>query len=352
MGNEEQALSIIRSGSVDASFPAYILDGEDEYLIDGVLSLLRAAIIDEGFREFNLTRLECSAKTGYSEISDALLELPMLTQKRLLELHNPHKLRREVIEKTERTFNGTLEQGDNVVCLIYHREPGTSWQNKNNRDKFKTWAKDKALTISCSVNKQDIPRWIEFYLGLKGCSVSRSIVNEIQMRSGSSLADLKIQLDKLAVYAGHEPVTAEDVRAVIRRSTETKIWTYTEALTKGNLKDAVAACTSILEDDPQAESLSLLSYTNTYLRGIAQVFTLYKQYRGNITQICDAIPGKKENQIRGSLRDSKMWDEQGLAEAFESLHKTDLKLKNGADPILTMQKLTMRLAGRHGIKRR
>ncbi|MGM9998494.1 MAG: DNA polymerase III subunit delta [Candidatus Bruticola sp.] len=337
---KEDAVRLLESGKIESA-SAYILEGSDEYLTSKVLQMLRESIIDSDFSDFNHTSIDCTNSTKAADLIKALRELPMLADKRLLELHHYQNLSASTVGKIEETFKETIKDGSCVICLVSHDDA------KNSKSRLKNWAQDWAKEISCSISVYGIPRWISHFLKERGCRADSRALQELQNRSGSNLYELSVQLEQLVMYVGDKQlITAEDVRKTVRKSNEVKVWEYTDAVTGKDIKKAMLACASLLEDNAQRGSLTLLSYVNTYLRFLAQLQNLTKKYGCNLKTLAQHLPDKKEFQIRLSLEALRSWKEENLRSAFQNLCLADLRLKTGASPILTMQLLTLRLIGR------
>ncbi|MGM9992011.1 MAG: DNA polymerase III subunit delta [Candidatus Bruticola sp.] len=337
---KEEALRLLETRKIPSA-PTYILEGSDEYLTSKVLQLLRESIIDSDFSDFNHTSIDCTNSTKAADLIKALRELPMLADKRLLELHRYQSLSSSTVNKIEDTFKETIKEGSCIICLISHDDI------RNSKSKLKTWAQDWAQEISCSISLYAIPRWINHFLKERGCRAESRAVQELQNRSGSNLFELSVQLEQLVIYVGDKQlITVDDVCRTVHKSNEVKAWEYTEAVTSKNTPRAMQACASLLEDNAQRGSLTLLSYINTYLRSLAQIQDLTKKYGYNLKILAQHLQDKKEIQIRRSLEDLRSWREDHLRSAFQSLCQADWRLKTGASPILTMQLLTLRLTNR------
>ncbi len=337
----EDAMRLLETKKVKEA-TAYILYGGDEYLISETMRLLRDSVINADFGDFNYTRMECNSSTKTAELVNALRELPMLADKRLLELHSYQNLTESTVKKIEATFKETLQEGSTIICLISHDEA------KKSKSKLITWAQDYAQEINCNVSAYSLPRWAEFYLKNKGCKFKDSkAAQELQNRTGTNLLDLNSQLDQLALYVGDKKVIdTEDVRLVVRQSNEIKVWEYTKALTQKDYKKAMQVCASLLEDNAQRGSLTLVSFTNKYLRDLAQALDITSKYGFNANSLAQQMSDKRDFQINYLLKDLRSWKEANLRDAFHSLCQADLRLKTGSDPLLTMQLLTLRLVGR------
>ena len=337
----EDAMRLLETKKVKEA-TAYILYGGDEYLISETMRLLRDYVINADFGDFNYTRMECNGSTKTTELINALRELPMLADKRLLELHSYQNLTESTIKKIEKTFKETLQEGSTIICLISHDEA------KKSKSKLVTWAQDYAQEINCNVSTYNLPRWAELYLKNKDCKFKDSrAAQELQNRTGTNLLELNSQLDQLALYVGDKKIIdIEDVRLVVRQSNEIKVWEYTKALTQKDYKKAMQVCASLLEDNAQRGSLTLISFTNKYLRDLAQALDITSKYGFNANSLAQQMSDKRDFQINYLLKDLRNWKEANLRDAFHSLCQADLRLKTGSDPLLTMQLLTLRLVGR------
>lgn len=337
----EDAMRMLETKKIKEA-AVYILYGEDEYLISEVMRLLRSSIVDADFGDFNYTRLECNGSTKAAELVNALRELPMLADKRLLELHFYQNIAESTVKKIEKTFKETLQEGSTVICLVSHNEA------KKSKSKLITWSQDFAQEINCSVSTYNLPRWVELYLKEKGCKFKDSkTAQELQNRVGTNLLELSSQLDQLVLYVGDKKIIdIEDVRLVIHQSNEVKVWEYTKALTQKDYKKAMQTCASLLEDNAQRGSLTLIAFTNKYLRDLAQALDVTSKYGFNLNNLAQQMSDKKDFQINYLLKDLRNWKEINLRDAFHSLCQADLRLKTGGDPLLTMQLLTLRIVGR------
>ena len=337
----EDAMRLLETKKVKEA-AAYVLYGGDEYLISQTVRLLRDSVIDSDFGDFNYTRLDCTSSVKAAELINALRELPMLTDKRFLELHYYQNLTDSTVKKIEETFKETLREGSTVICLVSHDD------SKKSKNKLATWAQEYAQEINCNVSIYSLPRWIEFYLKDKGYKFKDSkAAQELQNRVGNNLLDLSIQLDQLMLYAGStKTISIEDVRQVVRKSNEIKVWEYTKAITQKDSSKAMQACSSLLEDNAQKGSLTLVSFTNKYLRDLAQALDITSKYGFTTNSLSQQMADKKDFQLNYILKDLRSWKEADLRDAFHSLCQADLRLKTGGDPLLTMQLLTLRLVSR------
>lgn len=323
----------------------YLVSGSDEYLAGQAVTAVRDARLDRDFSEFNYTRLECSAAMGAAPIVDALNELPMLTQYRVLELNNAHLLKPEVGKEVATALEKAVGFGQIVVTVVW---------KVTGKGKGAAALKDAAnrlgMTIDCSVNEETRALWVEQQLNRLGLKSSPSVVRAITSRTGNDLQNLATQLAKLAAYLGPgQTPTVNDITKLVNKSSETRAWELTAAIAKRDVKGAITVGNELLSEDKEGGVSGLLSYTNSYVRSIAQLRSLRDQFGDSPSVLAKYLPNKKPYAIRKSLEELDTWAESDLRRAFEALMRADLRIKIGGDPLLVMQLLILQLCRRRGV---
>jgi len=323
----------------------YLLTGADDYLRDQVLERLRREVLDPGFAEFNHTRIHCTASTRLSQLANALMDLPMMTDRRLVEILEAQALPTEVGKALVLPLQEAAASGGTVVALGW-RPAGRAGGSTSLKDA----AARLGLHVDCALAEAERPAWVQAALDRLGVRAEGAAVSEILKRTGSDLRHLASQLEKLALYAGPKArITREDVNRIVLRSTEVKTWELTAALGKRNLREAVRIAETLLEDGEQPGGL--LSYINSYLRSLVQVQALAARHGSSAAALAREMPGKKEFQIRKSLEEIRTWAPNDLHRAFEMLCRADLRIKTGGDPRLILELLLIQLCNRRGPSR-
>ncbi len=325
--------------------PVYLLTGADDYLREQVLERLRREVLDPGFAEFNHARIHCTASTRVSDVVNALMDLPMMTDRRLVEILEAQALPAEVGRALVVPLQEAAGSGGTLVALGW-RPAGRAVGSTS----LKEAAARLGLHVDCALAEADRPAWVQAALDRLGVKAEGSAVAEILKRTGSDLRHLASQLDKLALYAGPEArITREDVTRIVLRSTEVKTWELTAALGKRNLRDAVRVAETLLEEGEQPGGL--LSYINSYLRSLVQVQVLAARHGPSPAALAREMPGKKEFQIRKALDEVRTWAPVELHRAFEMICRADLRIKTGGDPRLILELLLIQLCNRRGPSR-
>lgn len=192
--------------------PVYLLAGPDDFLREQVLDRLRRELLDPGFAEFNHCRFHCTSTTKPAPLVGALSELPMMTDRRLVEIHEAQALSADAARALTAPLEEASRSGGTVVALCW-RPVGRGGGNSP----LKEAAARLGVHLDCTLAEADRPAWVQATLKRLGVQAEGAAVSEILQRTGSDLRHLASQLEKLALYAGPGVrIGREDVRKIGR----------------------------------------------------------------------------------------------------------------------------------------
>ena len=202
--------------------PVYYFHGAEEYLKDEALRHLIDAAVEPATRDFNLEMLR-AGDVGGEALGSLLATPPMMATRRMIVLKDVSALKKDA----RRILEQYLEQPASDIVLVLVAVAGA-------REDRLLLDRSTAVDFD-SLSGSRVPRWITHYAthDLR-CEITPEAVTLLQGAVGTDVASLKIELDKLASFAGggERPVIDEHAVAAIvgvRRGE-----------TLGDLLDAVA----------------------------------------------------------------------------------------------------------------
>jgi DNA polymerase III delta subunit len=332
------ALQFLASKTPSAG--AYLLTGGDDFLREAVLVRLRSELIDKDFAEFNHSVVRCAPNTRAAAISDALFELPMMCDRRLLELRSVQLLPPKLIEGLKADFVKAVESGSIAVVLSLESVEAAKKGQPRKTEFSWTDGLKGAVTIHCALEDKDVPGWISRRAQELGLHLG-STAGYLQERVGRDLRLLDAHLQKLRLYQGVEgSIGVPEIEKMVPLSVEVQTWKLTAAIGSKNVNNAYRVLDSILE---QGEAPgAILSYINSYLLSLAEVKEL-KQRLGNVSAIAAAMPRKSEYQLKKNLEEAGSWSEAQLSAGFERLMRADYRMKTGSEPLMMLQLTLLQL---------
>lgn len=318
----------------------YWVTGAEEFLRERVLSKLRQEILEQGFAEFNHQVLRLTANSKPASLLDALLELPVMTERRLLELQNVQELNIRVADE---------------LCLFVQKEslhPGLVVVMVGDTPKTKSglwkYLQTHARVLTCEIEAKQQSGFVTDCCQQHRLKLTPKQLQILTERTAGNLRLIAGTVERLAIYAGASAsISDAELDQMVYDSTEVQTWKLTQAIGQSDLKQAWSCLEKLMQrEQPQ----SLLSYLNTYLLGLAQVAQLKARLK-TPAAIAKELPRRSEFQIKKSLEELGSWNEVDLRNAFERLARADFRIKTGSEPLLVMQLLVLQLCNRMGARR-
>lgn len=318
-----------------------LLEASDDFLEEQVLNRLRADLLEPGFEDFNYQMIRCSRTTGAGVLLDALAELPVMTERRLLVLREVDSL----AESTSQALALGLGEGraQGLVAVLTFAP---------SRKKSKPPALDAAAklgpVISCSMPAEEALHWAREQLNALGISSAGGALEELMARVGENLRSVRSHLERLAMLVGKGgKITKKQVQELVPFSSTVQMWKLTAAIGGRKLGEAVTILDAQL--DRGENPGSILGYLNSYLVSLVQTGGLFKRL-GSAAAVAKAMPTKKEFQIKKTLQELKTWGARDLEQAFEMMARADQRLKTGSEARLVLQLLLFQLCNRRPAK--
>ena len=217
-------LNVLRTALQTRVFePAYYFFGAEDYLKDEMLRQVIEAAVDPATRDFNLETLRGGDLDGET-LGSLLGTPPMMAERRVVVVRDTASLRKDA----RRALEQYLERPAKDVVLVLVAASGA----KDDRVLLERTTSIEFEPLSGS----RVPKWITYYATHDlHCEITPEAVSLLQSAVGTELAQLKIELDKLASFVAsrERPLIDEDAVAAIvgvRRGE-----------TLGDLVDAIAS---------------------------------------------------------------------------------------------------------------
>ncbi|HJQ19738.1 MAG TPA: DNA polymerase III subunit delta [Gemmatimonadaceae bacterium] len=197
-------VSPLRSAIQDKTFSsAYYLYGEDEFLKEEALRHVIDAAVDPATRDFNLDQRRGADLDGES-LASLLAMPPMMAERRVIVIRDVTSLRKDARAALERYLS--MPSSDVLVLLT---APADAKSDKG--------ISELAIGVDCQpLTGAQVPKWIVSRVEqVLGTSITPSAVELLQDAVGADLAQLAIELDKLAAYAGKATIDEDAVGAIV-----------------------------------------------------------------------------------------------------------------------------------------
>ena len=248
----------IRRGDID---PVYYLTGDEDILKDELIGQLTDRVIDPSMREFNLDVRVASDLDG--EALHALVETPpMLAERRMVVLRNVDQWRKNA--KVWQVLEQYLGQPSPTTLLVVTESAGAK-----PRASLTTRATHVAVA---ALRPERLQRWVQMRAERTGVVLSDDAAEHLIAAVGPDLAQLGMEIEKLAAAADREIGTDTVAELVgVRRGETADDWVA--AVLRRDPARAISALEPVL-GVPGNSGVRLVATLGTALLGVRIARTL------------------------------------------------------------------------------
>jgi DNA polymerase-3 subunit delta len=115
----------------------------------------------------------------------------------------------------------------------------------------KACAKSGDVLVYDAPKERDLPAWVAAQLAARNVKAEQAACRALIEIVGDDLRELATEIDKLATWAGTDPVTEQDVQALAAAVAETAAFEVTDAWGRRDVAAVLAAVESIFERSPK-----------------------------------------------------------------------------------------------------
>jgi DNA polymerase-3 subunit delta len=313
--------------------PVYLLYGEEDFLAAEALDAILRAALAGGDRTFNLDVL-AGEETDGREIVARASSFPMAGGRRVV-----------VVRDADR-----LSAHDLDILSAYAAEPSPSSclilvaVKPDMRKKPFTTIRKSGGALECKrLYENQLPAWIASQVRKDGRRIEPEAAKLLAACTGTSLRELRNELDKLEVYAGgREEITAADVAALVGMSKEYTPFELQKVVGRRDTPRAMTILGEILEAGG-ALPLVIATMTNYFLT----LWKLHDLRRRGVAGKDQASQARVNPYFLQEYQDALAHQSPAACErALLLLAEADERSKSGTeDPRRVMEELVLRLCG-------
>ncbi len=306
--------------------PVYYLYGDDDYLKDEEARLAMDAAVDAATRAFNL-EVRRGGELDAETLGSLVNTPPMMSDRRVVVIRDVNALRKDARAMLDRYIT---RPADDVLLLLVAPSGAKA---------------DKELIAGTAaieykpLTGDRLPRWITYYVEHDlGTTITEGASALLQSAVGTELAQLKTELDKIANYAGTEPINEAAVSAVVGVRPGETLGDFLDAVARRDGAAALKMVPGLLEQPTLNAVRIVMALTAQTMvigwaqaareRGVAgsrltaEVFSLLKSSGGVFT-------GRPWGDfVATCVRASDVWSTRAIDGALEALLATDAAAKD------------------------
>lgn len=313
--------------------PVYLLYGEEDFLAGEALDAILPAALEGGDRTFNLDVL-AGGETDAREIVARASSFPMVGPRRVVVVRDADRLSSHDCD----LLSAYVEEPSPSSCLVL-----VAVKPDMRKKPFAT-IRRSGWALECRrLYENQVPAWITGEVRKEARSIDPEAAKLLTAYIGTSLREVKSELDKLYVYTGtRKEITAADVSALVGISKEYSPFELQKAVGR---RDGARAMT-ILEEILGAGGgvpLVIATMTNYFLT----LWKLHDLRRRGIPQKDQAVQARVSPYFFQEYHEALGFQPPAACErALLLLAEADEQSKSGlCEARRVMEELVLRLCG-------
>jgi len=334
MLKHQDLISSLKQGKV---LPAYLLFGDEEFLLQEAVDLLTAKVVDPAARDFNYNVVYCR-DTPVSDIVNFAQTLPFMSAKRL------------VIAKDLDALKGTdLEE---LIAYLKDPSPSTCLVLISNQGKYDKKSVIAAVELHGAVTRfyalldREIVAWIEAWARARGLSMQRDAAPYLWQTIGNDLQKIGNELQKVEIFIkDRKTITFDDVKTVIGDFREYTSFDLADAIGRKNQEKAFLILSRLIQEGEQP--VGLLGSVSWNFRRLMQAKSMELAGLGSDEIMRKLRPPVIFHQAPQFKEQMKRFSLDELRGVFDVLLQADQALKSsGLGGRLVLERMILRMCGK------
>lgn len=227
--------------------PAIVLLGADPYLRDQCRNALIEQFVPQGTREWAVFKIP-AGRDGLDELLQRAQMSPMLSPRQILILQDADALELggdEAVERTTDALSAYLNDPAPFTTLLIEAE-----QLDRRKKLFKVLSSG-TLVVELSIGSADIAALAAQMARDLGVEIAPQAATELADAVNGEPAKIRLELEKLALYAGGRKITVADVDALVVSARKYTVWKLAEAFSSRDRRASLAFLDSLLREGEQ-----------------------------------------------------------------------------------------------------
>ncbi len=304
--------------SLDKKDPAavYFLYGEETFLLDEALKVLKGKVLVEGAQDFNFDSF-MAPEVSMGQVRDAVETLPVMSPRRLVIYKNVDSIKDEAWTELDPVLENPIDSATLVLVA----------SKIDKRKKYFKKLKSQAVFVGLKKPfDNQIPMWIDYIAYLNEVKLTSEATAAIQELVGTNLSEVNNEVIKIKQYLGAKKKTIDldDVLAVVSRARVESVFSLTDAIGRRDRAQALVCLANLLEHGQN--EMGVVSLIHRQIRILSAIYEGKKSGLSGI-RLSQKI-GVPEFFMKQYLEQLRLWDKEKLTSAIRALHETDKALKS------------------------
>ena len=294
--------------------PLYLLEGEESYYIDKIVTYAETKILTESEASFNLT-IFYGKDANWVDIVNSCKRYPMFAERQVVILKEAQHMLFSNLEMLlpyiEKPLNST-------IFIISHKE-----KKLDGRSKMAKSIKQKGEILTTKkLYENQMAEFGSSIVKQLGLSITPKALALLVDHIGNDLSRMENELEKLAINLnGRQQVTEDDIENYIGISKEFNVFELQVALAQRNFSKAIRIIT-YFEANPKANAIQMtLPALYNYFSKVYMIFSVINNDNTIIAQTLEVNP----YFVKDYMSAAKQYGQQSIEKILLLLQHYNLK---------------------------
>lgn len=324
-----QVSAAVRKGTVA---PAYLMYGEETYLMDALIDQITTAVVGRPEKEMNVY-IRYAPDHALDDVLALTAGSSLFSEKKVVVYKDFQNARNPNTDRLVRY----LKNPSPDICLIV-----VVRLDSINQARYQALAKHMEVVHLLPLRERELHQFVTEEFGKYRLTVASEAVQALVYLVGEKIHDLKTEIAQVANrFSDKERISAEDVEAVVGVYVNQNVFELTRLIAARQLEKSLFLLHNLLErgENPGSILFMLLRHL-TYLWKIRGYYQTGEKNQRTIQEKL-RIYSRQFQQYQAEL---PRWKMSELARAMQLLQQADTALKSGGrDPEVVMDTLILKL---------
>ena len=239
----------------------YLFYGEESYLREYYLGVLRKTLVPAEFEEFNYHRME-GKDLSIQTLADAVEAMPMLAERTLVEVTDLDlfKLNEDQREKLIALLNDIPP----YCCIVFVYDTIEYKPNRTMKKLMKAVTDHLEAVEFRPASGSELTAWIARRFRALGKDIDRQTAEYLIFLCGDLMTGLVPEIEKIGAYVKGNTVTQKDIDAVADPVLSAQVFKLSDAVLQGQYDKAASILGDLLR--MQTEPILILASLGSQLR--------------------------------------------------------------------------------------
>ena len=341
--NTQETFDILKRELKEGIFRRlYLFYGQEHYLRDHYLKLLRDKLLSGPARDFNDHRFSRETMDMES-LTDAVEALPMMAEYSYVQVDDCDLSR--LSDSDAAQLVKVLSDIPDYCTVVFVFDSGKPKTNERQKELKKIMSSAFAVEFACQ-SQRELTTWIRRRLRSYGKDMEDRLCEHLTFLTGGTMTALAAEIDKLAAFSAGDIVTPQDIASVVVPVLDAQVFDLTDAIAGGDYETALVKLRTLLQ--MQEEPIAILGAIGGQLRRLMYARTAMDAGKGEagVAELLKLSAGRAPHPyvLQKTVTAARRLPDHFFRAAMEVCLETDRILKGYGDAQRALELLILTLA--------